>query len=105
MPVVFCFYNFNLGILPYQTGKQIKVNDIKGDIIVNRELIIIIVSIGMVLFFYLIQDKSASPQPATLGDKSPSTAIIQDIVKQGDQTEERLKQTLEKAFSTNSDSL
>ena len=26
--VVFCFYNFNLGILPYQTGKQIKVNDI-----------------------------------------------------------------------------
>ncbi len=59
----------------------------------NRELIIIIVSIGMVLFFYLIQDKS------------PSTAIIQDIVKQGDQTEERLKQTLEKAFTTNPDSL
>ena len=28
LPVVFCFYNFNLGILPYQTGKQIKVNDI-----------------------------------------------------------------------------
>ena len=71
----------------------------------NRELIIIIVSIGMVLFFYLIQDKSTSPQPATLGDKSPGTAIIQDIVKQGDQTEERLKQTLEKAFTTNPDSL
>ena len=71
----------------------------------NRELIIIIVSIGMVLFFYLIQDKSVSPQPATLGDKSPSTAIIQDIVKQGDQTEERLKQTLEQAFTTNPDSL
>ena len=71
----------------------------------NRELIIIIVCIGIVLFIYLIQDKTASPQPATLRDKSPSTAIIQDIVKQGDQTEERLKQTLEKAFTTNPDSL
>ena len=71
----------------------------------NRELIIIIVCIGMVLFFYLIQDKSVSPQPATLGDKSPGTAIIQDIVKQGNQTEDRLKQTLEKAFTTNPDSL
>ena len=71
----------------------------------TRELIIIIVCIGVVLFFYLIQDKTASPQPATLGDKSPGTAIIQDIVKQGDQTEERLKQTLEKAFTTNPDSL
>ena len=71
----------------------------------NRELIIIIVSIGMVLFFYLIQDKSASLKSATLGNKSSGTAIIQDIVKQGDQTEERLKQTLEKAFTTNPDSL
>jgi hypothetical protein len=71
----------------------------------TRELIIIIVCIGIVLFFYLIQDKTASPQPATLGDKSPGTAIIQDIVKQGDQTEGRLKQTLEKAFTTNPDSL
>ena len=71
----------------------------------TRELIIIIVCIGIVLFFYLIQDKTASPQPPTLGDKSPSTAIIQDIVKQGDQTEEQLKQTLEKAFATNPDSL
>ena len=71
----------------------------------NRELIIIIVSIGMVLFFYLIQDKSVSPQPATLGDKSPGTAIIQDIVKQGGQTEAQLKQTLEKAFTTSPDSL
>ena len=71
----------------------------------NRELIIIIVCIGIVLFFFLMQDKAASPQPATLGDKSPGTAIIQDIVKQGDQTEERLKQTLEKAFTTNPDSL
>jgi hypothetical protein len=72
---------------------------------VNRELIIIIVSIGMVLFFYLIQDKSASPQPATLGNKSSGTAIIQNIVKQGSQTEEQLKQTLEKAFTINPDSL
>ena len=71
----------------------------------NRELIIIIVSIGMVLFFYLIQDKSVSPQPATLGDKSPGTAIIQDIVKEGGQTEAQLKQTLEKAFTTSPDSL
>jgi len=70
-----------------------------------RELIIIIVCIGFVLFFYLMQDKSASLQPITLGDKSPNTAIIQDIVKQGDQTEGRLKQTLEKAFTTNPDSL
>ena len=72
----------------------------------NRELIIIIVSIGMVLFFYLIQDKSASPQPETLGGgKLSGTAIIQDIVKQGSQTEEQLKQTLEKAFTTSPDSL
>ena len=71
----------------------------------NRELIIIIVCIGIVLFFYLMQDKAASPQPATLGDKSTGTAIIQDIVKQGNQTEEQLKQTLEKAFTTNPDSL
>ena len=71
----------------------------------NRELIIIIVSIGMVLFFYLSQDKSASPQPATLGNKSSGTAIIQNIVKQGGQTEKQLKQTLEKAFTTNPDSL
>ena len=71
----------------------------------TRELIIIIVCIGFVLFFYLMQDKSASPQPATLGNKSSGTAIIQNIVKQGGQTEEQLKQTLEKAFSTNPDSL
>jgi len=71
----------------------------------NRELIIIIVSIGMVLFFYFIQDNSASPQPETLGDKSSDTAIIQDIVKQGGQTEAQLKQTLEKAFTTSIDSL
>ena len=71
----------------------------------NRELIIIIVCIGMVLLFYLIQDKSASTQPETLGNKSTGTAIIQDIVKQGEQTEEQLKQTLEKAFTNNPDSL
>ena len=71
----------------------------------NRELIIIIVSIGMVLFFYLIQDNSTSPQLETLGDKSSGKAIIQDIVKQGGQTEAQLKQTLEKAFTTSSDSL
>jgi len=71
----------------------------------NRELIIVIVSIGMVLFFHLIQDKSASQQPTTLRDKSPGTTIIQDIVKQGGQTEAQLKQTLEKAFTTSPDSL
>ena len=71
----------------------------------NRELIIIIVSIGMVLFFYLNQDNSVSPQPAALGDKSPGTAIIQDIVKQGGQTEVQLKQNLEKAFTASPDSL
>ena len=71
----------------------------------TRELIIIIVCIGIVLFFYLIQDKTASQQPATLGDKSPSSAIIQDIVKQGGQTEVQLKQNLEKAFTTSPDSL
>ena len=71
----------------------------------NRELIIIIVSIGMVLFFYLIQDESVSPNPRTLGDKSPGAAIIQDIVKQGGQTEAQLKHTLEKAFTASPDSL
>jgi len=59
----------------------------------------------MVLFFYLIQDKSAPLKSATLGNKSSGTTIIQDIMKQGDQTEKRLKQTLEKAFTTNPDSL
>ena len=71
----------------------------------TRELIIIIVCIGFVLFFYLMQDKSASPQPATLRNKSSGTAIIQDIVKQGGQTEVQLKQNLEKAFTTSPDSL
>ena len=71
----------------------------------NRELIIIIVCSGMVILFYLIQDKSASTQPETLENKSTGTAIIQDIVKQGSQTEEQLKQTLEKAFTTSPDSL
>ena len=71
----------------------------------NRELIIIIVSIGMVLFFYLIQDKSASLQPETLEGKLSGTAIIQDIVKQGSQTEAQLKQNLKKAFTTSPDSL
>jgi len=28
LPVVFCFYNFNLGILQYQIGNQINGNDI-----------------------------------------------------------------------------
>ena len=41
----------------------------------NRELIIIIVSIGMVLFFYLIQDNSTPPQPGTLGDKSSGPSL------------------------------
>ena len=59
----------------------------------------------MVLFFYLIQNKSAAPHPETLRGKLSVTAIIQDIVKQGDQTEEQLKQTLEKAFTTSPDSL
>ena len=71
----------------------------------NRELIIIIVCIGIVLFLYLIQDKTASPQPASLGQKTAGTAIIQDIVKQGGQTEDQLKQTLEKAFNSSPDSL
>ena len=71
----------------------------------TRELIIIIVCIGIALFFFFMQDKAASPQPATLGDKSPGSAIIHDIVKQGGQTEVQLKQNLEKAFTTSSDSL
>ena len=71
----------------------------------NRELIIIIVSIGMVLFFYFIQDNSTSSQSETMKNKSSDTAIIQNIVKQGGQTEAQLKQTLEKAFTTSPDSL
>ena len=71
----------------------------------NRELIIIIVSIGVLLFFYLIQDESASPQLGTLEDRYPSSAIIQDIVKQGSQTEVQLRDNLEKAFTTSPDSL
>jgi len=71
----------------------------------NRELLIVLFCILVVLFLYLIQDKSASPGPVNLGNKPNGTAIIQDIVKQGDHTEEELEKTLEKAFSASPDSL
>ena len=71
----------------------------------NREGIIIIVCIAIVLLLYLIQDKTASSKQTNLEKEIDRTAIIQDIVKQGTLTEESLKQTLEKAFSTMPDSL
>ena len=71
----------------------------------NREGIIIIVCIGIVLLLYFFQDQTASAKQASLGKETDRTAIIQDIVKQGTPTEEQLKQTLEKAFSTMPDSL
>ena len=71
----------------------------------NREGIIIIVCIAIVLLLYLIQDKTASSKQTNLEKETDRTAIIQDIVKQGTLTEEQLKQTLEKAFSTMPDSL
>ena len=71
----------------------------------NREGIIIIICIAIVLLLYLIQDKTASSKQTNLEKETDRTAIIQDIVKQGTLTEEQLKQTLEKAFSTMPDSL
>ena len=71
----------------------------------NREGIIIIVCIAIVLLLYLIQDKTASSKQTNLEKETDRTAIIQDIVKQGALTDEQLKQTLEKAFSTMPDSL
>ena len=71
----------------------------------NREGIIIIVCIAIVLLLYLIQDKTSSSRQTNLDKETDRTAIIQDIVKQGTLTEEQLKQTLEKAFSTMPDSL
>ena len=71
----------------------------------NREGIIIIVSIGIVLLLYFFQDQTAPAKQTSLGKETDRTAIIQDIVKQGILTEEQLKQTLEKAFSTMPDSL
>ena len=71
----------------------------------NREGIIIMVCIAIVLFLYLIQDKTAPAKQKSLSKESDRSAIIQDIVKQGTLTEEQLKQTLEKAFSTMPDSL
>ena len=71
----------------------------------NREGIIIIVCIAIVLLLYVIQDKTASSKQTNLEKETDRTAIIQDIVKQGTLTEEQLKQTLEKAFSTMPDSL
>ena len=71
----------------------------------NREGIIIIVSIGIVLLFYFFQDQTAPAKQPSLGKETDRTAIIQDIVKQGALTDEQLKQTLEKAFSTMPDSL
>jgi uncharacterized membrane protein len=71
----------------------------------NREGIIIMVCIAIVLFLYLIQDKTAPAKQKSLSKESDRSAIIQDIVKQGTLTEEQLKQTLEKAFNTMPDSL
>ena len=71
----------------------------------NREGIIIIVCIGIVLLLYLIRDQTAPVKQTSLGKEIDRTAIIQDIIKQGALTEEQLKQTLEKAFSTMPDSL
>ena len=71
----------------------------------NREGIIIIICIAIVLLLYLIQDKTSSSRQTNLDKETDRTAIIQDIVKQGTLTEEQLKQTLEKAFSTMPDSL
>ena len=71
----------------------------------NREGIIIIVCIAIVLLLYLSQDKTTPAKQTSLGKETDRTAIIQDIVKQGALTDEQLKQTLEKAFSTMPDSL
>ena len=71
----------------------------------NREGIIIIVSIGIVLLFYFFQDQTAPAKQTSLGKETDRTAIIQDIVKQGVLTDDQLKQSLEKAFSTIPDSL
>ena len=71
----------------------------------NREGIIIIVCIAIVLLLYLMQDKTTPAKQINLGNEIDRTAIIQDIVKQGALTDEQLKQTLEKAFSTMPDSL
>ena len=71
----------------------------------NREGIIIIVCIAIVLLLYLIQDKTTSSKKINLEKETDRTAIIQNIVKQDTLTEESLKQILEKAFSTMPDSL
>ena len=71
----------------------------------NREGIIIIVCIAIVLLLYLIQDKTVSSKQTNLEKETDRTAIIQNIVKQDTLTEESLKQILEKAFSTMPDSL
>ena len=71
----------------------------------NREGIIIIVCIAIVLLLYLIQDKTTPAKQINLGKEMDRTAIIQEIVKQGALTDDQLKQSLEKAFSTIPDSL
>ena len=71
----------------------------------NREGIIIIVCIAIVLLLYLIQDKTTPAKQINLGKEIDRTAIIQEIVKQGALTDDQLKQSLEKAFSTIPDSL
>ncbi|MBC8256932.1 MAG: hypothetical protein H8E85_06435 [Candidatus Marinimicrobia bacterium] len=71
----------------------------------NRELLIVLFCIGVVLFLYLIQDKTASPPPAGLGNKPAGKALIQKIVKKGEHTEKELEKTLEKAFNTYPDSI
>ena len=71
----------------------------------NREGIIIIVCIAIVLLLYLMQDKTTPAKQINLGKEIDRTAIIQEIVKQGALTDNQLKQSLEKAFSTIPDSL
>ncbi len=71
----------------------------------NREGIIIIICIAIALLLYLFQEKTTPAQQTELEKETDRTAIIQDIVKQGTLTDDQLKQSLEKAFSTIPDSL
>ena len=71
---------YSLLVLSYETRVGLTINHIKGNIIMGREGIIIIVCIGIVVLFYLFADKDVQVERVVSVKNSPP-ASIQDAVK------------------------
>ena len=66
-------------MLSYKSRVRLTINQIKGNINMNREGIIIIVCIGIVILFYLFADKTAQVERVVL-IKKPALTSTQDAV-------------------------